>query len=418
MLKVHNLSKQYSGNELFSEVSFTLGPSEKLGLVGRNGSGKSTLLKIIQGIEKADEGSIEASKGYRVAVLRQNLSFDAPNILEECRKALPEAEKYDLYKGEKILSGLGFHEEDFLRSPSEFSGGYQLRLELTKALLSSPDLLLLDEPTNYLDVLSVRWLIGFLKNHPASIILVSHDRSFMDGVCEMIAGISRKQLRKIKGITKDYYEQIAEEERVYELTRQNQEKKKKHMEDYVTRFRAKANKARQAQSKLKQFEKMDDMEELATEKSLDFYFRYKECPGKTLVEFKKGYFSYPKKEIFKNLNIPLNQGDVLGVIGENGTGKTTLLKILADELKLTDGYIKNHPKLEKGFYGQTNEKWLQHKNSVVKEILQANDRLTHTEVRAIAGAMMFSGDDADKTISILSGGEKARVMKGKIKAQP
>jgi len=208
MIKITNLTKSFHAAPLFKNLNFTLAPGNRIGLVGRNGSGKSTLFKIILGEESYDEGEITVSKGYRIGALEQHIAFSQPTVIAECAQVLSEEEQYNLYKIEKLLFGLGFSQDDLEKDPVSFSGGYQIRINLVKLLATEPNLLLLDEPTNYLDIVSMRWLKGFLRRFDGEVILITHDREFMDAVTTHTMGIYRKELKIIKGDTKKYYTQL------------------------------------------------------------------------------------------------------------------------------------------------------------------------------------------------------------------
>lgn len=419
MIQVTNLSKGYGTQELFSEINFTLGRGEKIGLVGRNGAGKSTLLKVLMGEEHADSGEITVPKNYRVATLRQHLSFTEPTILQEACLSLPDDQKFDEYRAEKILMGLGFQLTDMSRAPSEFSGGMQIRLNLAKVLLQDPDCLFLDEPTNYLDIVGMRWLSGWLRQFRGELVLITHDRGFMDMVATHIMGIWRQKLVKVPGNTTKFYLQLAEEEDIYEKTRVNQEKKREEMEEFVERFKAKASKAAQAQSRMKMLEKMPKMEALASVSVLDFHFNHQENPGKVLLDVKNLSFGYdPAQPLFRDLSFTLMKGDKVAIIGKNGKGKSTLLNTLAGELTPQQGGVTKSPSLLLGHFGQTNIQRLHMANTIEEEIIAANPALGQQRVRSICGTMMFSGDLAKKKISVLSGGERARVLVGKLLARP
>ncbi len=419
MIQLQEISKSYGQRVLFEDVNFVLGPKERVGLVGRNGMGKSTLFRIILGEESSDGGKVAIPRGYRLGALEQHLEFTGKTILDEVIQSLPSEFIYDHWRAEKILFGLGFGETDLSRPPSDFSGGYQIRVKLAKVLVSAPNLLLLDEPTNYLDIVSLRWLAQFLKDFPGEVLMITHDRSFMDKVCTHTLGIHRKRVKKIKGDTKKYYEQLVQDEEIYELTRQNQEKKKQELENFIKRFGAKATKARQANSKKKIIEKMDEIEVLDEVPDLNFSFNYKDIPSKFPLEVKDLAFGYDSGPIlFSDLKFSAAKGDCIGIIGKNGKGKSTLLNCIAGELKPLEGSIWKAPGVAQGHFGQTNIERLHFENTVAKEIAEANENLSFTQVRSICGAMMFPGEDADKSISVLSGGEKARVMLGKILAKP
>ncbi len=419
MIQVVNLEKSYGTQLLFQDVTFTLGRGERVGLVGRNGTGKSTLFKILLGEESHDGGEVIYPKNYLVGTLKQHLVFTKPTILEECITALRgENAEFEHYKAEKMLLGLGFKTSDFTRAPSEFSGGYQIRLNLAKVLVSEPDCLLLDEPTNYLDIVSMRWLTKFLREFRGEMILITHDRGFMDDVTTHTMGIWRNKLFKIKGDSQKYFEQILLEEEIYEKTRQNSERKRKDLEDFVARFKAKASKAAQAQSRLKLLEKMPEMEALSMMASLDFEFTYKECPGKVLMEAKDVGFGYTEKNLIENLSFTLQREDKIAIIGKNGKGKSTLLNLLAKELEPTSGSFTQNVNLLIGHFGQTNINRLNLENTIEDEILSANPMMGVQRARSIAGTMMFSGDLAKKKIKVLSGGERARVLLGKLLVKP
>lgn len=413
-----NISKSFGGQTLYEDISFTLGAKERVGLVGRNGSGKSTLFKIITGELSHDAGIMNVPKSYKIGYLKQHLQFDRASVLDECIESLSDDEKFDHYKAEKILSGLGFSEEDMNSDPNSFSGGYQIRINLAKCLLENPHLLLLDEPTNYLDIVSLRWLKNFLKTFQGEVIIITHDRDFMDDVITHTMGISRGRLKKIKGTTVKFYEQLLEEELLYEQTKSNQDKKKKELMAFVDRFRAKASKATQAQSRLKQLGKMESMAELQKEGNMGFSFRYIDCPGKVIAKVNDLSFSYGASEdlLFKGLNFEVKKNDCIGIIGKNGKGKSTLLNVMTRELKENSGDVKYHPSAQIGHFGQTNINRLSEKVTIAEEIRSSNPELSFSDVRSICGSMMFEGDLADKKISVLSGGEKSRVMLGKILA--
>lgn len=420
MIQAKNLSKHFGAQELFANVSFQLGARERIGLVGRNGSGKSTLFKLILGELSADGGEITIPKGYRLGALEQHIHFTKPTVLEECVQVL-NPEDFLEHEAEKILFGLGFSDEDLQKDPKSFSGGYQIRINLTKVLLQAPNLLLLDEPTNYLDIVSMRWLKSFLKNFPGEIMLITHDREFMDDVVTHTMGLHRQQLKKIKGDTAKFYEQILQEEEMYEKTRENLDKKRKEMEAFVERFKAKASKAAQAQSRMKALQKMSTMDKLADVDSLGFKFRFIECPGKQIAEIKNLSFHYPDKKdgtLFHNLSFPINREDRIGIIGKNGKGKSTLLNVIGKHLSPITGSVSFHPSAQIGHFGQTNINRLSMEHTIIEEIQAENSDLTISGVRNICGTMMFDGDLAKKKIKVLSGGERARVLLGKILARP
>jgi len=425
VLQVINVEKSYGDRTLFKGVSFSLTPGERLALVGRNGTGKSTIFKLILDEEHPDQGEVILPKGYRVGHLSQHLEFSQPSILREACLGLPPDRADEEYKAEIILSGLGFSIEDFERPASSFSGGFQVRLELARVLLSEPNLLLLDEPTNYLDIVSARWLERFLCDWEGELIMISHDRAFLDAVSTHTMIIHRGKARRVQGRTQKLYDLLAEEETIHEQTRLNQDKKRKEVEQFVNRFKAKAGTASLAQSRMKMLEKMEMPEELIEVPVLDFSFTGIPFFGKSLVELENGVFSFPPGNsnpnptpILKDFGFVCRPGDRIGVIGKNGKGKSTLLRLLAGELKLSSGEIRSSPHTKIGYFGQTNIQRLSKSLTVEEEIASTNHNMHRTRVRSICGTMMFTGDDGTKKISVLSGGEKSRVLLGKLIAQP
>ncbi|HEB71792.1 MAG TPA: ABC-F family ATP-binding cassette domain-containing protein [Nitrospirae bacterium] len=421
MIQISSLQKAYGAQILFDDLSFLVNKGERVGLVGRNGTGKSTLFKMILGEEQTDSGTISMPKGYKIGTLEQHIHFTKSNVLEECYKSLRAEEEWDHYKAEIILSGLGFSEGDFKKDPYSFSGGYQVRINLCKALLGNPDMLLLDEPTNYLDIVSLGWLKGFLTSWPGEMMIITHDRDFMDKVTTHSMAIHRRQAKKVRGDTIKLYEQIILEEETYEQTRQNLEKKRKEMQALVDRFRSKASKAAMAQSRIKIMAKMGAMDKLEDEKTLGFRFNHLKCPSKTVMTVKDISFSYdtkPENNLFSNVSLQIKRKDRIAIIGANGKGKSTLLNCLAGELTPCSGAIIPHPNASLGHFGQTNIDSLNAKNRVVDEILTSNPNLSLQAAHAICGAMMFDGDLGKKKVKALSGGERSRVLLGKIISRP
>jgi len=285
MLKVSGLEKSYGSQVIFDNVSFVMNPGERIGLVGRNGHGKTTLFRMILGEEEPDAGVISVPNYYTIGHLSQHIHFTEDTVLKEGCLSLPVSEDGidESYKVETILMGLGFSVDDFNRNPQEFSGGYQVRLNLAKVLVSEPNLLLLDEPTNYLDIVSVRWLTRFLRAWRDEMIIITHDRDFMDSVTTHTMGIHRCKMKKIAGPTQKLYQQIAQEEEIHEKTRIGDERKRAEVEEFINRFRAKATKAKAVQSRIKALEKMEKLDKLADIRTLDFSFKSAPFPGKWLM---------------------------------------------------------------------------------------------------------------------------------------
>ncbi len=422
MLQVTNLEKSYGKQVLFDGVGFTVNPRERVGLVGRNGHGKSTLFRMILKEEHQDAGTITMPSGYTVGHLSQHIHFNEDTVLREACLALPKNEDHidETYKAEAILHGLGFTNDDFDRHPSELSGGFQVRLNLAKVLVSAPNLLLLDEPTNYLDIVSVRWLTQFLRAWRNELIIITHDRDFMDSVTTHTMIIHRCKMRKIAGGTQKLYDQILLEEEIYEKTRQNDEKKRKEVEQFINRFRAQATKASSVQSRIKalaRHEKLDKLDEIRT---LDFKFRSAPFEAKWLmtVDDLSFAFSQDGHKLIDGLSFGVGKKDRIAVIGKNGKGKTTLLNLLAREISPTSGEVKLHPNTQIAYFGQTNINRLRPDKTALQEIMDAHPDHAQGESRSICGLMMFEGDNALKKVSVLSGGEKSRVLLGKLLVSP
>ncbi|MFH0764012.1 MAG: ABC-F family ATP-binding cassette domain-containing protein [Candidatus Omnitrophota bacterium] len=420
MISIKNISKRYAARVLFEDVSFDVLAGEKIGLVGRNGHGKTTLFRIITGEEEPDKGKVFMPNNYSVGYLGQHLIFTKPTVLEEgCRGLSPE----DLgaeWKVEKILSGLGFGKKDFIISPSEFSGGFQMRIALAKVLVSEPNMLLLDEPTNFLDIVSIRWLEKFLHSWKGELIVISHDRDLVDNVTTHIVGIHRGMVRKMKGPTGKYYTQLYKDEEAHEKRRLEDEKKRKQMMEYVNTFRAKASHAKAVQSSIKKLEKMEKLDKLEEIRTLSFSFNYEEFRAGQVMDVNGLTFSYDGKEpyLIKELNFTVNSHDKICIIGKNGKGKTTLLKLLSGLLKPVSGSVKTHTAALPAYYEQANTADLNDELTVEEEISQGRAFIDKSRVRGICGAMMFSGDDAEKKVKVLSGGERSRVLLGKLLAAP
>ena len=422
MLTVSNLSKAYAEHVIFDSVTFTVGAQERVGLVGRNGSGKTTLFRLLLGEEQYDSGTITMPRYYTIGHLSQHVDFTKSTVLEEaCRDLKQEEDGRDTtYKVKAILLGLGFSEPDFRSNPLELSGGFQIRLNLARVLAGEPNLLLLDEPTNYLDIVSVRWLTRFLREWRSELILITHDRAFMDSVTTHTMGIHRTRIRKVPGPTTKLYEQIMLEEEVHEKTRVHEEKRRKELEEFINRFRAQATRARAVQSRIRALQKRERLQKLDKPRNLDFEFPYAPFHGKWLLEAHDISFSFDGNysPLISGLSMAIGRRDRIGIIGKNGKGKTTLLNLLAGELKPLQGLITLHENLKTAYFGQTNIDRLDPDNTVQEEVLTANGELSPNVVRKICGAMLFEGGAALKKVGVLSGGEKSRVLLAKLLTTP
>ncbi|MDD8019811.1 MAG: ABC-F family ATP-binding cassette domain-containing protein [Acidobacteriota bacterium] len=419
MVVVEGLSKKFGRQVLLEKISFRVNRGERLGVVGKNGHGKTTLFRLLAGLEEPDEGRIIIPRNYRIGYLEQEPDFQKTTVLEEARRGLHHLEADQLWRVEKVLNGLGFSSREFQLNPFQLSGGYQVRLNLARLLLTEYDLLLLDEPNNYLDITSIRWLEKFLLDWPGELMLITHDRSFMDRIATHILGLHRHKVRKIEGSTEKYYNQIAQEEEVYEKTRINDERKRKEMEVFINRFRAKARLAGLVQSRLKYIEKMGKRKKLEKIKNMEFTFQEKPFHHKYALSLDRVNFAYtPDKPVIENLNLQIGAHDRVMVIGRNGRGKTTLLKVMAGFLKPQSGGTIFARSVSLGYYEQSYAEEMNNENTVLEEISLANPELEPARIRQIAGSLMFEGDEALKPVKVLSGGEKSRVLLGKILARP
>ena len=419
MIKISNLVKTFGDQVLFEGLSFSLNRRERVGLVGRNGHGKTTLFNIILGQVSSDGGEITRPKRYTVGHLEQHLHFTQDTALDEACLGLPADRAGERWKVEKALAGLGFTEGDMQKPPGVFSGGYQVRLNLAKVLVSEPDLLLLDEPTNYLDVVSIRWLSRYLQAWRSELMMITHDRSFMDSVTTHTVGIHRRRAKKIEGSTDKLYTQILQEEEIHEKTRINDEKKRKEVERFVERFRAKNTLATRVQSRIKMLGRQSRMEKLDRIATLDFSFNSESFPAKTMMSVQDVSFGYDGgPPLFEDFNLEVHRHDRICVMGQNGKGKTTLLRLMAGELEAQRGRITRHPKLDVGYFGQTNRITLNPNATVVEEIQHSHASCLPQTARNIAGALMFEGDRALKKVSVLSGGERSRVMLAQLLVTP
>jgi ATP-binding cassette subfamily F protein 3 len=419
MISADGLSKSYGEQVLFENISFKINRRERVGLVGRNGHGKTTLFRLIKGLEEPDAGSIAIPRHYRIGYVEQTIDFTEETVLLEAGRGLPPDGLDQIWRVEKILSGLGFGPKDLDKHPAELSGGYQVRLNLTKILLADYNMLLLDEPNNYLDIISIRWLERFLLSWPGELMLITHDRSFMDKVVTHTLAIHRRKVKKIGGDTSKLYDQIALEEETYEKTRINDERKRKEIQEFIDKFHASAQLTGLVQSRKKTLSKMVKKEKLEKLKSLEFGFGYKSFHGKYVLSVQDLSFGYePDRPLIRDFGITIGARDRVFVIGKNGRGKTTLLKLMAGVLEPDQGEITKPMSVTPGYFEQTNVQSLGDHNTVLEEIGSAAPDIEPSKARYLSGLMMFEGNNALKKISVLSGGEKSRVLLGKLIATP
>ena len=462
MLNIHNLTVSFQGDDLFSGITFQLKPGDRVGLIGKNGAGKSTLLKIISGEQEYDAGQIASDKNIKIGFLKQDIDFvKGRTVLEETYQAFSEIKKleqqleeinnqlatrtdyesneyHDLmvsvsdiqhqyeihggynYKGntERILQGLGFKREDFSKLTDTFSGGWRMRIELAKLLLQENDILLLDEPTNHLDIESILWLEEFLQNYSGAIMVVSHDKMFLDTVTNRTIEIS---LGKIYDYNKPYsqYLKLRAEVREQQLAAQkNQQKQIAHTEKLIEKFRAKATKATMAQSLIKKLDKIDRIEVDADDNStMSLTFPVSVIPGKVVIEIEKLSKQYGDKQVLKNVNLLVNRGSKIAFVGQNGQGKTTLARCIVGEVEYS-GKLKLGHNVQIGYFAQNQADYLDGTKTVLDTMIDAANETNRSKVRDILGSFLFRGDDVDKYVRVLSGGERNRLALAKLLLQP
>jgi ATP-binding cassette subfamily F protein 3 len=461
MLSLNSLSKSYAQRVLFSQVSLNIGARDRLALLGANGSGKSTLLEIIAGELAPDSGTITRRKGLTVGYLRQESVTDSSSTLikeitsaagfinhlghriqiiqDELAEGVDEATQtllltrlgdlqhrfeaaggYDVdQEARVILCGLGFRESDYDRPLSDFSGGWRMRAELAKILLQNPDLLLLDEPTNHLDLETQMWFEEYLKNYQGAVLLTSHDRAFLNRVVSKVLAIDGGRVSVFVGNYDNYVEARQQELEVLEATAKRQSIKIEQEERFINRFRSKNTKAAQVQSRIKKLEKLERVEVPRLAKKIRFNFPEPPHSGADVIMLNHVFKSYGANIIYRDLNLLLRRGDRVALVGPNGAGKTTLLKILAGVLPFEQGERRLGHAVVMAYYAQHQLELLKPNNTALAELrLVAPPNIEEVRLRAILGGFLFSGDDAYKKVSVLSGGEKARLALAKMLTEP
>jgi ATP-binding cassette subfamily F protein 3 len=452
MISVSNISYFIGGRALYENASMFIRPTDKIGLIGLNGRGKSTLLKILNGELTVNEGSISKSKDCTIGFLNQDLlSYQTDDaILTVAMEAFKEAvetqrqiekilhkleteysddlvdklthlqekfEHLDGYamqaKAEEILEGIGFSTQDLHRPLREFSGGWRMRVMLAKLLLEKPSCLMLDEPTNHLDLPSIEWVENYLRNYEGAVIIVSHDRTFLDNVINKTVDVTNQQLVTYEGNYSYYLQEKEMREEIQQGAYENQQAKIRQTERFIERFRAKATKSKQVQSRVKALDRMEKIEEVVSDVAeVNFRFTFKQTSGRHVVVLKDISKSYGSLDILKHSNATIERGDKIALIGANGKGKSTLLRILANtepvDGERTIGYNVIH-----GFFAQHQLESLHVDNEVLEELKQAGSGKTEQELRNVLGCFLFSDDDVFKKIKVLSGGEKSRVALAK-----
>lgn len=462
MLNIHNLSVSFGGTYLFDEVTFRLGAGDRVGLVGKNGAGKSTMLKILSGDFKPDTGSIASEKEIKIGFLRQDIDFvKGRTVLQEAHQAFEEilkAEKkleainhqlstrtdyesesygelinelsdvthhYEILGGynyagetEKILLGLGFKREDFNQLTETFSGGWRMRIELAKLLLQSNDILLLDEPTNHLDIESILWLESFLKNFPGVVVIVSHDKMFLDNVTNRTIEIS---LGKIYDFNKPYSQYLVLRQEIREkqlATQKNQQKKIEETEKLIEKFRAKASKASMAQSLIKKLDKIDRIEVDEEDTSaMHINFPVSVTPGRVVIEAEHVSKRFGEKVVFQDLSLKVERGSKIALVGQNGQGKSTFVKAIVNEFPY-EGKITLGHNVQLGYFAQNQAEYLDGEITLLDTMIEAANDTNRSKVRDMLGSFLFKGDDVEKKVKVLSGGERNRLALCRLLLQP
>ena len=462
MISLNKVSVFFGAQTLFDEVSFMINPGDRIGLVGKNGAGKSTLLKLICGEQSESEGSIFTAKDIKIGYLKQELDFnDGLTVLQETETAFSEIksieteieplkrqledrndnesddylqlinqiseleERFVMLDGyslqsniSKVLLGLGFQQGDFDRPTIEFSGGWRMRIELAKILLQKPDALLLDEPTNHLDIESIMWLEQWLKNCSGAVVLVSHDRTFLDAATNRTIEIATGKIYDYKAAYSKYVQLRQERQLNQEQAKKNQDKYIKHTKELINKFRYKKSKAAFAQSLIKKLDKLERVEVDAMGGAV-MRFRFPPAPhsGKISIKAKHIFKSYGALEVLNDISLEVEKGEKIAFVGKNGEGKTTLAKIIVNQLEY-EGSFELGYQVNVGYYAQNQSDLLEDNLTVLQTIENAVSGDTNTNVRKLLGSFLFSGDSVEKKIKVLSGGERAKVALCKLLLKP
>ena len=452
MLSISNLSFYFGSRPLYEDVSLHIKPKDKIGLIGANGTGKSTLLRLIVGEYTPDEGEISKSNDCTIGFLNQDLlsyqsedsiltvamqAFERQNVLQKqienvlhemetnyrdelvdkLAKVQEEFEALDGYtiqsKTEEILEGLGFTTADLQKPLKNFSGGWRMRVMLAKLLLAKPSLLLLDEPTNHLDLPSIQWIENYLEDYEGAVIIVSHDRQFLDNAAKTIVEVSRRELNVYAGNYSFYLEEKALRAEIQKSSFENQQTKIRQTERFIERFKAKASKSKQVQSRVKALDRLDLIEDVVDETArVNFRFTFDQQPGRAVLTLKELSKSYGDLKILENTNATIERGDKIALIGANGKGKSTVLRIIAGTEAIGGERTLGYNVLM-GFFAQHQLESLNVENTLLDELKECGSTKTETELRNVLGCFLFSNDDVFKKIKVLSGGEKSRVALAK-----
>ena len=458
MIFIDNLSKSYNGNYLFSNVTIGIKRGMRIGLIGANGAGKTTLLRILMGEENFDSGNVQTDKKTSIGYLPQELiTASNSTVLEEAQKSIPELKKieeelsnlnvlikkdpnnasvvkkigilqheYEVLGGwsiedktKKILSGLGFSKNQFNKKIVTLSGGWRMRVVLASILLKGPDVIILDEPTNHLDLDATIWLENFLSEWNGSLVLISHDRTFLDKSINHVLEIELKKIFLFKGNYSDYLIQKSTRMEQHKNAYKNQQKQIKETERFIERFRYKNTKSSQVQSRVKSLEKLERIEEPEqSNKQLNLLIPSKERSPLKIISCKDVSKSYDKNIVFENLSFVVERNQKIGLVGHNGAGKSTLLKLLSEVIEPTKGKIEKGPNIDSAYYAQHQLEVLKKDDDIYNSVASVGEGIGETEIRTYLGSFLFSGEEIKKGIGVLSGGEKARVALARMLISP
>lgn len=457
MIQIQHLFHSYAEKVLYKDASTSFKPSRKVALIGNNGTGKTTLFRLLTGEEETQKGTVLVPKAARVEYLAQELKTDSrESILGECLSAFEDAfalerklselhsalqarpedgqllstiEKtqhelagHDVYRLEsdakKVLAGLGFKAEEFEKSIQEFSGGWQMRVHLAKMLLRKPDYLLLDEPTNHLDIESLSWLESYLRSYENAVIIISHDRTFLDEIVDEVIELHQAKFERYAGNYTEFESQ--KEERILREAKAagQLEHQVRHIQTFVDRFRYKATKAKQVQSRIKMLEKLDDVSITENSKHIAFSFAVSKRSAKRVFEYDSLAKNYGEKRVLEDLGGTIYRGEKIALMGANGQGKSTFVKLLTREISPTAGTLSRGESVDVGYYSQHQLDQLDANKTLYEEVLAVATPERRPAIRSVLGAFLFHGEDVDKKIAVLSGGEKARVALAKLLVQP
>ena len=443
MLTISKVSKAYGGRTLFSDVSLQVNRSERIGLVGPNGAGKSTLFSLILKESSPDEGSVAIQRGSTIGYLPQESAPSGDETVLELAMAItPEMgellqrmkddedhEAHGLFdelggyllepKAKRILSGLAFRESDFNRPACTMSGGWVMRAHLARLLVQEPDLLMLDEPTNHLDLESLVWFQNYLRNDPGAILMISHDREFLNALVQSIVDINQRKIHRYSGNYDSYLAQRAARDEQHLAAYKNQQKEIQGLQEFADRFRAKASKASQAQSKLKQIDRMDKLEAPVQEdKKIRFRFPQPPRSGLKAITLTGIHHAYGDMKVYQGIDFVAERGQRTVLVGPNGAGKSTLLKILADVIPFQAGTREPGHNVKTGYYAQHRVEMLQTSRSVLQEVMDMDNPVSEQTARTVLGSFLFRQDDVFKSVGVLSGGEKSRLALVKLLLDP